>query len=211
MKKIRTGEKIREDQINATYNSGNCFIDSFNKIMESQSKNFVNQHNILKSAWFDSKLGPILAIADESGLYLLEFLERRGLEKEIERLKIKTKSVIIPGRTKDIDLIERELEDYFTGNLKIFKTSIHLLGSDFQKKVWQELMCIPYGETRSYAAEAKAIGKPTATRAVANANGANQLAIIIPCHRIINSNGNLGGYGGGISRKRWLINMEKDK
>jgi AraC family transcriptional regulator, regulatory protein of adaptative response / methylated-DNA-[protein]-cysteine methyltransferase len=211
MKQIRAGEKVIEAQLNAGYESGSGFRDAFSKIMGAPPKNVASQHNILKSAWLDSKLGPILAIADEYGLYLLEFVERRGLEKEIERLRIKTKSAIIPGRTKDIDLIEQELEDYFAGNLKIFTTSIHMLGSDFQKKVWQELMRIPYGETRSYAAEAKAIGKPTATRAVANANGANQLAIIIPCHRIINSNGDLGGYGGGISRKQWLINMEKDK
>ena len=85
------------------------------------------------------------------------------------------------------------------------------MGSPFQKIVWEELMRITFGETRSYGDQAAAMGKPTAYRAVANANGANQLAIIIPCHRIINTNGELGGYGGGISRKKWLINHEKQK
>jgi len=151
----------------------------------------------------------MLAISDEEALYLLEFSLCRGLEKEIERLRLKTKSAIIPGRTLPIDQIEQELVAYFAGELKEFKTSIKMLGSDFQKQVWQELLTIPYGETRSYLQQAKSIGKPTSYRAVANANGANQLAIIIPCHRIINTNGELGGYGGGIARKEFLINLEK--
>lgn len=165
--------------------------------------------NILKTTKLDSPLGPIIVISDEDSLYLLEFIERRGLEFKIERLRIKTNSAIISGRTKAIDLIEQELESYFLGNLKDFKTPIHILGSPFQKRVWQELMRIPYGETRSYLDQANSISKPTAFRALANANGANQLAIIIPCHRVINNNGDLGGYGGGIYRKEWLINMEK--
>lgn len=165
-------------------------------------------YKILKSTWIDSPLGAILVISDENGLYLLEFVERRGLEKEIKNLIINLKANIIPGRTSAIDLIEQELAEYFTSNLKEFKTPIHLLGTPFQQVVWKELIRIPYGETRSYMTQAKAINKPTATRAVANANGANQLAIIIPCHRIINSNGNLGGYGGGIHRKKWLLEHE---
>lgn len=178
--------------------------------MEAATSNFEGQHKVLKSSWFDSPLGPMLVISDEEGLYLLEFVERRGLEKEIERLRIKLKAVIVPGNTDHTATIKQELVEYFLGNLKEFKTKIHLIGSPFQIKVWQELMRVPYGETRSYMAQADAIGKPKAFRAVANANGTNQLAIIIPCHRIIKSNGDLGGYAGGIVRKQRLINMEKD-
>ena len=100
---------------------------------------------------------------------------------------------------------------YFEGKRQDFKTPLFLLGSPFQKRVWEELMKISPGKTRSYAEIAMAIGKPTAYRAVANANGANQLAIVIPCHRVINSNGELGGYGGGIARKKWLIDLEKQE
>lgn len=150
----------------------------------------------------------MIAIADEAGLYLLEFVDRRGLEREVERLRLKTKAAIIPGATDPIKSITLELESYFEGKLKEFNTPLHLLGSPFQKLVWDELIRIPYGQTRSYMAQAEAIGKSTAYRAVANANGANQLAIVIPCHRIINSNGDLGGYGGGITRKQWLIEHE---
>jgi AraC family transcriptional regulator, regulatory protein of adaptative response / methylated-DNA-[protein]-cysteine methyltransferase len=168
-----------------------------------------NKQLILKSSWLTTPLGPMLAIADEHALYLLEFAERRNLERELKQLPIKTDATIIPGRTQPIDSIEQELALYFAGTLKEFKTPVHLLGSHFQQTVWRTLITIPYGNTISYAQEATAMGKPSASRAVANANGANQLAIIIPCHRIINSNGNLGGYGGGIARKQWLLNHEK--
>ncbi|WP_341794204.1 MULTISPECIES: methylated-DNA--[protein]-cysteine S-methyltransferase [unclassified Rickettsia] len=170
---------------------------------------FNNHHNILKADRLDTSLGPMLAIADEYALYLLEFVDRRGLEREIEKLRIKTKAAIIPGSNAPLKSIKTELKFYFAGSLKEFKTPLHLLGSPFQQLVWQELMRIPYGETRSYGKQATAIGKQNAYRAVANANGANQLAIVIPCHRIINSNGELGGYGGGIARKKWLIEHEQ--
>ena len=163
---------------------------------------------VFKASWLDTKLGPMIAIADEAGLYLLEFIERCGLEREVKRLRLRTNAAIIPGITDPIKSITLELESYFDGQLKVFKTPLNLLGSPFQRSVWEELMRIPYGNTRSYMAQASSIGKNRAYRAVANANGANQLAIIIPCHRIINSNGGLGGYGGGIARKKWLLEHE---
>ena len=209
MKQIRGGETVIEAQLNAGYESSSGFRDAFSKIMGAAPTNFDQQSPLLKAAWLDSPLGPILAISDEKALYLLEFVERRGLEREIERLRLRTKSAIIPGRTDIIASIETELKSYFEGTLKVFKTPLHLMGSPFQKGVWETLLTIPYGETRSYADQSKLMGKPSATRAVANANGANQIAIVIPCHRIINSNGDLGGYGGGISRKKWLIDHEE--
>lgn len=106
-------------------------------------------------------------------------------------------------------MIESELAHYFDGVNMIFKTHVHLIGSPFQKRVWEELRKIPPGKTRSYLQIAQLLKKPTACRAVAQANGANQLAIIVPCHRVINTNGELGGYGGGVARKRWLLEHEK--
>lgn len=183
------------------------FADVMKKILISASP---KQHQvILNVSCFDTPIGPMLAIADEKELYVLEFFERRGLEREIERLRLKNKCSIVSGKTGPITSIETEIKSYFSGKLQIFKTPIHLMGTPFQKQVWHELTTIPYGETRSYLEQAKAIKKETAYRAVANANGANQLAIIIPCHRIINNNGNLGGYGGGIARKQWLLDHEK--
>jgi len=168
-----------------------------------------DQHLVLKTSWIDTPLGPMVAIADDQLLYLLEFIDRRKLEREIERLRHRTQSVIVPGDSPLLTSIEAELASYFAGHLKAFKTPLRLLGSPFQQLVWDALTQIPYGSTLSYAEQATSLGKPRATRAVANANGANQIAIVIPCHRIINSNGELGGYGGGISRKKWLIQHEK--
>lgn len=164
---------------------------------------------VLMASWLDTPLGPMFAIADEKWLYLLEFVDQCGLEKKIERLRNRTKSAIIPGRTVIISSIEKELKDYFQGKRTQFKTPIFSLGSVFQKRVWAELMKIPPGETRSYAQIAKAIGHPGAFRAVGTANGANQIAIVVPCHRVINANGDLGGYAGGIARKEWLLRQER--
>jgi len=167
------------------------------------------QANILNAAWLDTPLGPMLAVADDAALHLLEFAERKNLEQEIKRLRYTTKAGIIPGKNTPITMIENELKDYFDGKITVFETPLFLLGSDFQKLVWEELQKIPMGQTRSYAQLATAIGRSSAYRAVARANSTNHLAIIIPCHRIINSNNELGGYASGVARKEWLINHEK--
>lgn len=209
MKQIRAGETVIDAQLSTGYESGSGFRDAFSRIMGAAPAK-LGQSNILKASWIDTPLGPMIAIADEQALYLLEFVDRRGLEREVERLRKKIKSAIIPGSTESIKSIENELKRYFEGSLTEFKTQLVFLGSPFQKRVWEELKKIPSGETRSYSEIANKIGQPTAFRAVANANGANQFAIIIPCHRVINTNGELGGYGGGMIRKKWLINHEKE-
>ncbi len=208
MKQIKKGEMVIEAQLSTGYESSSGFRDAFSRIMGAAPTR-LKDHRILNASWIDTPLGPMIAIADEHALYLLEFVDRKGLEREIERLRKKTRSAILPGETNPIHSIKSELEQYFTGVLKKFKTSLFLLGSPFQQRVWEELVKIPYGSTISYLDLANAIGKPTAFRAVAQANGANQLALIIPCHRVINSSGELGGYGGGVTRKKWLIELEK--
>ena len=208
-KQIRNGESVIDAQLNARFESSSGFRDAFSKIMGAPPSSAKKDVKVLKASWLDTPLGPMVAIANESHLYLLEFVDRRGLEREVERLRLRAKAAIIPGTAPPICSIEQELSAYFDGSLKTFKTPICQLGSPFQKNVWDALCQIPYGETRSYLAQAATIDNPAATRAVANANGANQLAIVIPCHRIINSNGKLGGYGGGIARKQWLIHHEK--
>lgn len=141
-------------------------------------------------------------VADDVALYVLKFVDQKNIKNETEER-------IIPGETVITKKIKKELNDYFDGKKYQFETPLAITGSVFQKNVWKALKKIPKGETRSYLDIAKSIKKPTAFRAVANANGANKLAIIIPCHRVINANGNLGGYAGGISRKQWLIDHEK--
>ena len=208
MKQIREGESVIDAQLSSGYESGSGFRDAFSKIMGSAPSKSGDQ-KVLKASWLDTPLGPMLAVADEEALYLLEFVDRRGLEMEIERLRKKAKLPIVPGLTAPIRQIEKELAEYFEGKRKEFKTPLFQIGSPFQKRVWEELRKIPHGETRSYAELAAAIGNPSAFRAVAQANGANPIAIVVPCHRVINTGGALGGYGGGISRKEWLLNHEK--
>lgn len=208
VKKIREGESVIEAQIATGYESGSGFRDAFARIMgaaPSQKGHFV----LLKTALLDTPLGPMMAIASDTQLYLLEFIERRGLEREIERLRRRAQAAIVPGHALPLERIKQELQAYFAGTLTEFTTPLHAIGSPFQHQVWQALRQIPPGQTRSYIEVAESLGKPLACRAVANANGANQLAIIIPCHRVINSNGELGGYGGGIAKKQWLLDHER--
>ncbi|KPL58922.1 bifunctional transcriptional activator/DNA repair enzyme AdaA [Rossellomorea vietnamensis] len=208
MKEIRSGLKVIDAQHVTGYESASGFRDAFSKIMGSAPAS--SEHStVLKTAWIDTKLGPMIGISDEKALYLLEFVDRRGLEREVERLRHKTKSAIIPGTSEPLRSIEKELEAYFNGNLSAFSTPLHMSGSTFQLNVWKELERIPIGETRSYTEIAKHIDHPTAVRAVARANGCNQLAIIIPCHRVIRANGDLAGYAGGLHRKKWLIEHER--
>ncbi len=165
---------------------------------------------ILKMTKFDTPLGRMIAIGSEAVLYLLEFEERKGLEQQIENVKRKMKAPLIPGKSSSLISIQAELHEYFLGHLKEFQTPIYFSGTPFQCRVWEELTKIPRGATSSYLSVAQALGKPTACRAVARANASNRLAIIVPCHRVINTGGMLGGYAGGVLRKQWLIDHEKD-
>jgi AraC family transcriptional regulator of adaptative response/methylated-DNA-[protein]-cysteine methyltransferase len=170
----------------------------------------MSQDSQIKSLIIDTPLGSMMAIADDEGIHILEFVDQKNLEASIQNLRGKTKSLIFPGENDPLLSIKKELCEYFDGSLQKFKTPLHLEGSEFQKNVWSALQKIPYGQTRSYAEIATTLNKPSAFRAVANANGANKIAIVIPCHRVINSDGKLGGYAGGISRKQWLLNHEKE-
>ncbi len=168
------------------------------------------QQKLLTVCLIDAQLGPMIAIADDAGLHLLEFIDCRGLQREVERLVVQHQAIIISGTTPVQELLKQELAAYFSGSLQTFTTPLHVAGTQFQKSVWQELQKISYGQTRTYQQQAQCLGKPTASRAVANANGANQLAIIIPCHRIVMSSGKVGGYAGQVWRKQWLLNHEKN-
>lgn len=166
--------------------------------------------NNLKSAQIQTPLGSMLAIADQVALYLLKFTDDRALDREILQLEKITKLTVTSGRTGIIDLIEQELNQYFVGKLQQFKTPVKLWGTEFQQLVWQKLSKIAYGETWAYLELAEALAKPKSYRAVANANGANRLALILPCHRVIAVNNKLGGYNGGLERKIWLLEHEKN-
>jgi AraC family transcriptional regulator of adaptative response/methylated-DNA-[protein]-cysteine methyltransferase len=206
-KAIRAGERVIMAQLDAGYESGSGFRDAFAKIMGAPPAS--RAARALFAAWLDTPLGPMTAIGDEEALHLLEYVDRRGLEREIERLRIRARAGIVPGRTGPIAQVEAELAAYFDGSSMRFETPLARPGSPFQSAVRDALLTIPPGQTRSYAAIARAIGRPEAVRAVARANGANPFAIVVPCHRVISADGALCGYGGGLPRKRWLLDHER--
>jgi AraC family transcriptional regulator of adaptative response/methylated-DNA-[protein]-cysteine methyltransferase len=194
-------------QLEAGYESGSGFRDAFARIMGAPPAS--RAARALFAAWLDTPLGPMTAIADDQALYLHVYVDRRGLEHQIERLRARARAGIVPGRTPPIAQLEAELGAYFSGSALRFATPLAPFGSAFQRAVWDELRAIPPGGTRSYAEIAGAVGRPAAARAAARANGANPLAIVIPCHRVLAADGTLGGYGGGLPRKRWLLAHER--
>jgi len=143
----------------------------------------------------DSPVGPLLLAVSQGGLVALEFGAANVGDGWVES-------------AKKIAPYARQLEEYFAGRRRRFDLPLDLRGTDFQKRCWQELLKIPYGETRSYADIARAIGNPSAVRAVGLANGQNPIAIIVPCHRVIGSDCSLTGYGGGLETKRKLLELE---
>lgn len=157
----------------------------------------------------ESPFGPIVAGATPDGVCLVEFSDRRMLEKQSATLRRRFRCAIVPGRNGHLEQLKQELSEYFQGKLTRFRVPIVCPGSTFQRRVWDRLMHIPYGETLSYQELARKLGVPQAARAVGTANGQNRIAMVVPCHRVINKGGKLGGFGGGLWRKEWLLELER--
>ncbi|MFZ1378261.1 MAG: methylated-DNA--[protein]-cysteine S-methyltransferase, partial [Saprospiraceae bacterium] len=134
---------------------------------------------------------------------------RKMLETELKSIAKLLNATIIQGSNKHFEMLEIQLQEYFNGLRKEFSVPIHTPGTDFQNKVWNALQSIPHGMTKSYKEQAVTIGSPESVRAVANANGMNRISILIPCHRVIGSDGQLTGYGGGLWRKKYLLELEE--
>lgn len=156
-------------------------------------------------AWIDTPLGGMVAVTG-AALSLLEFHDRPALRAELAQL-----GPLRLGRDAWTDLLIAQLAAYFAGTGADFTLPLAPVGTPFQQAVWQALVQVPAGQTRSYGQIATAMGRPAAVRAVGRANGANRIALVIPCHRIIGSSGALTGYAGGLSRKQALIRHESDK
>jgi AraC family transcriptional regulator of adaptative response/methylated-DNA-[protein]-cysteine methyltransferase len=155
-----------------------------------------------------SPLGQMIAGATGKGVCFLEWHDRGGVERIKLRVRKRYKIPLLPGSNTHLDQLEKDLNAYFAGKLKKSKVNIDVKGTQFEEKTWQQLLAIPFGETRTYGQIARLLGKPGGARAVGRANGANYLSIIIPCHRVIESNGNLRGYGGKLWRKKYLLDLE---
>ncbi len=205
---LADGGKVIDAQITAGFDSPSAFRQAFAKIL-GQAPGAFSKSPLLFADWVPSPLGPLVAVADRSRLHLLEFLDRKALPTEFRKLQTLAKGEIGFGRTEITDRIQEELNRFFAGENGVFETPIALHGPAFTRDVWHALLKIPPGETRSYAELAEELGRPDAVRAVARANGDNQLALVIPCHRVIGSDGSLTGYGGGLWRKQRLIELEQ--
>ena len=154
-------------------------------------------------------LGAMVTGATDDGICLLEYTDPHRLEAQIKSLGRALDCVTTPGTNAHLAALGQELERYFAGTLREFTVPLLAPGSDFQCRVWSALCRIPYGETRSYSDIAAEVGSPKAVRAVGRANGDNRIAIVIPCHRVVRNDHTLGGYGGGLRRKQFLLNLEQ--
>ena len=205
---LEGGERVIDAQLSANYDSASGFRTAVAKLLGLAPGAFRDDAR-MKCAPVSTPLGPMIAIADNQSLHLLEFMDRKALATELKRLSERTPGGLGFGRTHPHSQIAKDLEDYFNGKLEQFQTSVTFHGSPFSQAVWRGLQAIPIGQTRSYSQIAEQMGRPSAVRAVARANGDNQLALIVPCHRVIGADGSLTGYGGGLHRKRALLELEQ--
>lgn len=173
-------------------------------------QDLTNQTSIITTKEISTPLGLMLAGATADGVCILEFINRIRLEKEIIDLQKLLNAVMQPGKNPHLDQLENELAEYFEGKRKVFSVPLHAPGNEFAQTVWKTLQEIPYGQTCSYKQQADKMNNPKAIRAIASTNGRNRLAIIIPCHRVIGSDGSMTGYAAGVEKKKWLLKFERD-
>jgi AraC family transcriptional regulator of adaptative response/methylated-DNA-[protein]-cysteine methyltransferase len=205
---IRNGKRLDDVILGHGYESHSGFRDAFlNRFGKPPGK--MRDEDFIRIAWMETPLGPMAAGATAKKICFLEFTDRRMLEAQFETLSRRFRLPIVPGENEAIERLRAELARYFAGGLKKFSVPLEHPGTEFQARVWKALLGIPYGETRSYEDVARAIDSPAAVRAVGHANGLNRIAILIPCHRVVNKSGELGGYGGGLWRKKRLLALEQ--
>ena len=205
---IREGASLDSVPFDSGYESHSGFREAFAKHF-GKAPGKSRSDELITVDWVESPLGPLGLGSSRRGIFLLEFTDRRMLEAQFETLGRKFQCSVAPGTSAYNEQLKQELAEYFQGARKTFSIPIDAPGSPFEEKVWNALLTIPYGQTWSYFDLAKKIGDPAAVRAVGTANGKNRIAIVIPCHRVVNKNGKLGGYGGGLWRKQFLLDLER--
>ncbi len=207
---IKYGDKVTAAAFDNGYESLSGFGASFKKTTGFAPASSPDRRLIIITRLL-TPLGPMLAGAIDEGICLFDFIDRRMMETQMKRLQQLLHAELIPGVHPLFEQLDQEIKAYFAGSCQTFTVPLLVPGTPFQQKVWKALQQIPYGETRSYEEQAAAIGQPKAIRAVAHANGLNRIAIIIPCHRVIGKDGKLVGYGGGLQRKKFLLELERTK
>ena len=205
---LRRGARLDDVVFDNGYGSHSGFRDAFTRTFGRPPASSRDAECIVVS-WLESPLGPLIAAANSAGICLLEFADRRMIETQFQTLRKLFSCAIVPGENAFLVQLGDELQQYFAGTLRRFSVPVVYPGTPFQQRVWSELLRIPYGETRSYEDLALLVGSAGGQRAVGHANGLNRIAIVIPCHRVVNKDGKLGGYGGGLWRKQFLLDLEK--
>lgn len=204
---LKKGKNTTATAFDSGYESLSGFGYTFKKILGDSPQNSTAKNVILINR-FTTPLGPMFVCATDNGVCLLEFVDRRMLETEFEDLQKRLKAHIIAGENEHMKQGKKEIMEYFEGKRKTFEVKLVTPGTHFQNLIWENLKAIAFGKTSTYQQQAEKINKPKAVRAVASANGRNRIAIIIPCHRVIGKDGKMTGYGGGIERKKWLLQHE---
>ncbi|MDC0737877.1 trifunctional transcriptional activator/DNA repair protein Ada/methylated-DNA--[protein]-cysteine S-methyltransferase [Cognatishimia sp. SS12] len=206
---LANGGPVIDAQLDAGFESASAFRTAFGKLM-GQSPGSFAKDALLRADWIDTPLGAMVTVCDARTVHLLEFIDRKALPRSLKKLQSYAKGSLGFGSFDVTAQLKAELAAFFAGQNAAFSVPLAYHGSAFTQQVWRALREIPAGETRSYSDMAQAINRPTAMRAVARANGANQIALIIPCHRVIGADGSLTGYGGGLWRKQRLIELEQN-
>jgi AraC family transcriptional regulator of adaptative response/methylated-DNA-[protein]-cysteine methyltransferase len=204
---IRLGSGLLEAGWDHGYESSSGFRQAFSEVF-GKSPGKCRDADCILAAWVETPCGPMVAAATSAAVCLLEFTDRRMLEQQFRTLRKLFSAAVVPGDNTHLIALRRQLEEYFGGRRETFDLPLDFRGTEFQMNVWRELLKIPYGQTRSYEDIARMLRSPGAVRAVGHANGQNRIAIVIPCHRVVNKDGKLGGYGGGLWRKRLLLDLE---
>jgi AraC family transcriptional regulator of adaptative response/methylated-DNA-[protein]-cysteine methyltransferase len=207
-RRIKGGSKVSTAATDAGFESESGFRAAFGRAFGTAPGDAVTGETVLLE-WIASPVGPLVAGATSEGIALLEFSDRRMLEAQLKTLRRRLDAPLVPGRNRWLDKLRTQLDEYFAGRRQDFDLPLVIRGTPFQEQVWRALLTIPYGETWSYRDVAARIGQSGATRAVGTANGMNRIAIVIPGHRVVNADGRLGGYGGGVWRKQFLLDLER--
>lgn len=208
LREVRRGARVETARNGSGFESESGFREAFTKIF-GDPPTAARKRSGLFAERIETPLGMMLAVADDEGLRLLEFGDRRAIERQVTILRARLKTNVVPGEHPHLDAVRTQLADYFSGKNLEFDLPMAPIGSDFQMRAWEVLRSIPLAETRSYSWMAERLGRPGAQRAVGRANGTNMISIVIPCHRVIRADGSLCGYGGGLWRKKWLLEHER--
>lgn len=204
---LGSGESVLGSALEGGYASSSGFRSAFSHLFGTPPARG-RSAGICVARLVPSPLGALLLVASERGLCMSEFADHDDIADRARALARSRAAALVPGTNRHLEQVELELCEYFAGRRTRFATALDVDGAPFQLEVWEALRSIPPGATRSYAQIATALGRPGAQRAVARANASNRISILIPCHRVIGSDGRLTGYGGGLWRKRRLLELE---